>query len=81
MNSVAEAINTLISAVNVAHGKSAYSLEESHYIYLAINYLNKLSQEGAAEQAGETQKPQAPSNSQEIIEDHEPQPGDQPSSY
>lgn len=43
MNSVAEALNTLISAVNVAHNKGGvYSLEESHYIYLAISYLNSL---------------------------------------
>lgn len=43
MNSVAEALNTLISAVNLAHSKGGvYSLEESHYIYLAISYLNSL---------------------------------------
>ena len=43
MNSVAEALNTLISAVNLAHSKGGvYSLEESHYIYLAISYLNNL---------------------------------------
>jgi len=43
MNSVSEALNTLISAVNVAHNKGGvYSLEESHYIYLAISYLNSL---------------------------------------
>lgn len=46
MNSVAEALNTLVSAVNVAHNKGGvYSLEESHYIYLAISYLNSLSQQ------------------------------------
>jgi len=43
MNSVAEAVNTLISAANVAHEKGAYSLEESHYIYLAISFLKKVS--------------------------------------
>ena len=43
MNSVAEALNTLISAVNLAHSKGGvYSLEESHYIYLAISFLNNL---------------------------------------
>lgn len=43
MNSVPEALNTLISAVNIAHNKGGvYSLEESHYIYLAISYLNNL---------------------------------------
>ncbi len=48
MNSVAEAINTLISAVNVAHNKGGvYSLEESHYIYLAISYLNSLQNQAA----------------------------------
>jgi len=48
MNSVAEALNTLISAVNVAHNKGGvYSLEESHYIYLAISYLNSLQNQAA----------------------------------
>lgn len=43
MNSVAEALNTLISAVNVAHNKGGvYSLEEAHHIYTAISYLNSL---------------------------------------
>jgi hypothetical protein len=46
MNSVAEALNTLISAVNVAQNKGGvYSLEEAHYIYTAISYLNSLQQE------------------------------------
>ena len=58
MNSVAEALNTLISAVNVAHSKGGvYSLEESHYIYLAISYLNSLQTE--APQA-EPEAPAAP---------------------
>jgi len=49
MNSVSEALNTLISAVNVAHSKGGvYSLEESHYIYLAISYLNSLQNQPAA---------------------------------
>lgn len=53
MNSVAEAINTLISAVNLAHNKGGvYSLEESHYIYLAIAYLSSLQN-----QAPKTQQP------------------------
>jgi len=48
---VAEALNTLISAVNVAYKKGeVYSLEEAHYIFLAISYLNSLSQEGKTEQ-------------------------------
>jgi hypothetical protein len=43
MNSVKDALNTLISAVNVAHNKGGvYSLEESHYIYTAISYLQSL---------------------------------------
>jgi len=62
MNSVAEALNTLISAVNVAHNKGGvYSLEEAHYIYTAISYLNSLQQESAPEQeAPEAQSPTAP---------------------
>jgi len=45
MNSVSEALNTLISAVNVAHNKGGvYSLEEAHYIHTAISYLNSLQQ-------------------------------------
>jgi len=51
MNSVAEALNTLISAVNVAHNKGGvYSLEESHYIYLAISYLNSLQNQAKNQQ-------------------------------
>jgi len=42
MNSVSEALNTLISGVNVAQNKGVYSLEEAHYIYTAISYLNSL---------------------------------------
>ncbi|MEK6830207.1 MAG: hypothetical protein AABY15_08890 [Nanoarchaeota archaeon] len=49
MNSVADALNTLISAVNLAHNKGGvYSLEESHYIYLAISYLNSLQNQAKA---------------------------------
>lgn len=49
MNSVSEALNTLISAVNVAHNKGGvYSLEEAHYIYLAISYLNSLQNQSSA---------------------------------
>lgn len=45
MNSASEAINTLISAVNVAHTKGGvYTIEETHYIYMAISFLEKLSQ-------------------------------------
>lgn len=43
MNSVSEALNTLISAVNVAHSKGGvYSMEETHYIYMAISFLDSL---------------------------------------
>lgn len=52
MNSVSEALNTLISAVNVAHNKGGvYSLEESHYIYLAISYLNSLQNQPAKKES------------------------------
>lgn len=55
MNSVAEALNTLISAVNVAHNKGGvYSLEESHYIYLAISYLNSLQNQATQAPAANT---------------------------
>ena len=47
MNSVAEALNTLISGVNVAQNKGVYSLEEAHYIYTAISYLNSLQNQEA----------------------------------
>jgi hypothetical protein len=65
MNSVAEALNTLISAVNIAHNKGGvYSLEESHYIYLAISYLNSLQNQAKSAQEQQAnipqQAPQAP---------------------
>lgn len=79
MNSVSEAINTLISAANVAHGKGVYSLEESHYIYLAINYLNQLSQE---ENSAPAPQPNTqPSPQQEFVEQKESGSGDQTSQY
>ena len=38
-----DSLNTLISAVNVAHNKGGvYSMEETHHIYTAISYLNSL---------------------------------------
>ena len=47
MNSVPEALNTLISAVNVAQNKGGvYSLEEAHHIFTAISYLNSLQNQG-----------------------------------
>ena len=59
MNSISEALNTLVSAVNIAHNKGGvYSLEEAHYIHLAISYINSLQQK-QSEQA-----PQAPQASQ-----------------
>lgn len=59
MNSVAEALNTLISAVNIAHNKGGvYSLEEAHHIYTAISYLNSLQQQPPAPQ--QEAAPQAP---------------------
>ena len=59
MNSVAEALNTLISAVNLAHNKGGvYSLEESHYIYLAISYLNSLQSQAQKAQAAAAEVPQ-----------------------
>jgi hypothetical protein len=65
MNSVAEALNTLISAVNLAHSKGGvYSLEESHYIYLAISYLNSLQNQS---KAAAPAAPVAPSP--QIVED------------
>ena len=80
MNSVAEALNTLISAVNIAHNKGGvYSLEESHYIYLAISYLNSLqnqakTQEQPQEQPVQRQEtpmaPQAPYMEAESQDDY-----------
>ena len=63
MNSVAEALNTLISGVNVAHAKGVYTLEESHYLYLAISYLNSLSQQEAPQAA-----PQAAPAQESVVE-------------
>jgi hypothetical protein len=61
MNSVAEALNTLISAVNIAHNKGGvYSLEEAHHIYTAISYLNSLQQQAPAPAPQEEVAPQAP---------------------
>ena len=69
MNSVSEALNTLISAVNIAHGKGGvYSLEEAHYIHLAISYLNSLQQQ--APDAQQVPQPQQP------VQNQEPQVGD-----
>ena len=76
MNSVAEALNTLISAVNIAHNKGGvYSLEESHYIYLAISYLNSLqNQAKTQEQPAPRQEtpvaPQAPYMEAESQDDY-----------
>ena len=61
MNSVSEALNTLISAVNVAHNKGGvYSLEEAHYIHLAISYLNSLQQPAQPAQAPQSTPAPAP---------------------
>jgi hypothetical protein len=49
MKSVAEALNTLISGVNVAQNKGVYSLEEAHIIYNAISYLNSLQNQEPAQ--------------------------------
>ena len=60
MNSVSEALNTLISAVNVAHNKGGvYSLEEAHYIHTAISYLNSLQNQPKSEAAPTAQAAQA----------------------
>lgn len=59
VKSVAEAIQTLVSAVQVAQNKGVYSLEEAHIIFLSIDYLNKLSQQAQAnnqEQAQQAEK-------------------------
>lgn len=84
MNSVAEAINTLVSAANVAHGKGAYSLEEAHYIYLAIDYLNKLQgeqQPQAPQQAPQAPQPTQEQPSQEVVETQGTDSGNQTSEY
>lgn len=76
MNSVSEALNTLISAVNIAHNKGGvYSLEEAHYIHLAISYLNSLQQAPTKETApvtpSQTQNVEQPN--QEDIQNNHPQ--------
>jgi hypothetical protein len=61
MNSVAEALNTLISAVNVAHNKGGvYSLEESHHIYMAISYINSLQNQNKSQQESKSETKQEP---------------------
>jgi len=60
MKSVAEALNTLISGVNVAQNKGVYSLEEAHYIYTAISYLNSLQNQEATPAPAPVKAPEAP---------------------
>jgi len=69
MTSVAEALNTLISGVNVAQNKGVFSLEEAHVIYTAISYLNSLQNQEAPAPAP---MPQAPEAVQEVAPE-EPQ--------
>ena len=73
MNSVAEAIQTLVNASQLAHSKGVFNLEEAHYIYLAIDYLNKISQEAGAQQ----EAPQQVVNETAVNEEagHDPNPG------
>lgn len=68
MNTVPEALNTLISAVNVAHGKGAYSLEEAHYIYLAIDFLNNLQQQGNEGENTDNVNQDSPSHGPDVEE-------------
>lgn len=42
---VTDSINTLIAAANIAQKKGIYSLEESHYIYLAISNISSVNQQ------------------------------------
>jgi hypothetical protein len=61
MTSVSEALNTLISAVNVAHNKGGvYSMEETHHIYTAISYLNSLQNKTTDSPQPEAVQPEAP---------------------
>lgn len=55
---VADALNTLISGVNVAYKNGMYTMEEAYHIYTAISYLNSLSQQQEAP-AEETTAPEA----------------------
>jgi len=65
MNSVAEALNTLISAVHVAYNKGGvYTLEEAAHIHSAISYLNSLQAQAPAEAP---QAPQAPA-AEEVVQ-------------
>ena len=59
---VTDAINTLIAAANIAHNKGAYTLEESHHIYMAIAELNSLNQ-----QAQQTQETSQPITNEEVV--------------
>jgi hypothetical protein len=67
MKSIEEALNTLISAANIAQKKGVYSLEESHYVYMAISYINSLAQQQGTESTAETtSEPAAPVETEEI---------------
>lgn len=78
MNSVAEALNTLISAVNIAHNKGGvYSLEEAHHIYTAISYLNSLQQQAPAPAPQAPEAPAAPAPQEEVINEAYTDSGDQ----
>jgi len=71
MKTVAEALNTLISAVNIAHNKGGvYNMEETHHIFMAISFLNNLSQQPAKAEVPETEaEPQEQSAPvEEVIE-------------
>ena len=76
MNSVSEALNTLIAAVNVAHEKGGvYSLKESHHIYTSIEFLESLSQEQAQAEKTQVEQPRVeqPHVEEVVQETHTPQ--------
>lgn len=63
MNSIQEALSTLIAAVRVAHDKGGvYTLEESHHICSAIYYLDSLN------------KPESPKESESNSESNSDSP-------
>jgi len=74
MKTVAEALNTLIGAVNIAHNKGGvYNMEETHHIYMAISFLNSLSQQPATEAApAQEVAPEAPEVVEEVQDNTQP---------
>jgi len=56
MNSIDEALNILIGCINIAYNRNIYTMEETHNIYSAITYLNRISEEQVKKQTKDNKK-------------------------